>query len=156
MRYQSTWGRTLGICLVIVSGWWWVSRHSIVPSPAATFKAAFTTQAIPVRETIRIDANSVQKWPFHPPGDKFPGRLLGHWTCRGKAAGVQGAKDDTLVAFKLIGPDAKTIQQLDHSTSGNFDIRFNGPGVYTFEFNNGGVFRSSARVVEIDGTYQPD
>ena len=77
------------------------------------------------------------------------------WTS-GKRAGIKGANDDTLVGFTLRGPDNKVIQTLDHPTSGNFSVRCDAPGVYTFVFDNTGIIRSSARKVSIKGTYQPD
>lgn len=156
MNRKSTWGSTLGICAVILGVWWYVSRKTIMPSPVAAFTAAVSAEPIRVKQTIRIEPNYERTWPFSPPGGKFPGRLSGHWSCQGKTAGIPGAHDDSLVSFKLVGPDNRTIQRLDHPNGGNFDIRFDGPGVYTFTFNNGGILRSSARVVEFDGTYQPD
>jgi hypothetical protein len=127
------------------------SRH--LPQP---FKSAVTAAPVPLKETLRIEPNYEKVWPLSAPGGKFPGRLTGHWSCRGKTAGIAGAHDDSLVSFKLVGPDNKTIQQAPRPTDGNFDIRIDGPGVYTFTFNNGGVLRSSARVVEFEATYQPD
>jgi hypothetical protein len=156
MKRKSTLVGTLVICAVIVGGWWFASRKTSIASPAAALKAAVSAEPIPVKRTIRIEPNHVQEWPFSPPGGKVPGRLYGHWSCQGKTAGIAGAHDDSLVSFKLVGPDNKTIQELDHPTDGNFDIRFDSPGIYTFEFNNGGIVRSSARVVEFEGTYQPD
>lgn len=156
MNRKSTWGSTLGICAVILCVWWYVSRKTIMPSPVAAFQAAVTAQPIDIRESIRIEPNYEQPWRFSPPDGKFPGRLTGHWSCRGATAGISGAHDDSLVAFKLVGPDNTTIQQTKKPIDGNFDIRCDGPGVYTFVFNNAGILRSSARVVEFDGTYQPD
>ena len=156
MNRKSTWGTTLGVCAVILVVWWFVSRKTIMPSPVAAFQAAVTAEPIHLREKIRVDANYEQPWRFTPPGGKYPGRFTGHWSCRGKTAGISGAHDDTLVAFTLVGPDNRTIQKLDHPTDGNFDIRLDGPGGYTFMFNNCGILRSSARVVQFEGTYQPD
>lgn len=156
MNRKSTWGTTLGICALILGVWWFVSRNTIVPSPAAAFRTAVAAGPIPIKEKIQIPANYEQTWPLSAPGGKYPGRLSGHWYSRGKTAGIPGAVSDSLVSFKLVGPDNRTIQRMDHPTEGNFDIRFDGPGVYTFIFNNGGILRSSARVVEFDGTYQPD
>ena len=156
MNRQSTWTRTLGICAVILVVWWFVSRKTIMPSPAAAFKAAVVAEPIHVKEKIQVERNLEKAWPCLPPGGKFPGKLTGRWTCKGKSAAIAGAHDDNLVSFKLLAPDNKTLQQLDHPTAGNFEIRFDGPGAYTFVFNNAGGGHSSARVVEFEGTYQPD
>lgn len=153
MKRQSTWITTLIICGLIVGGWWVLSRKTIMASPLATLTAA---TPVPIKQAIRVEPNRVMTWPISAPDGKFPGRLYGHWTCRGKAAGIQGAHDDSLVAFKLVGPDNRIIQQSNHPFEGNFDLHVTGPGVYTFEFSNAGLLRSSARVIEFDGTYQPD
>ncbi len=74
---------------------------------------------------------------------------------RGISANVNGAADDTLVGFTLTAPDNKIVQKLDHPVTGNFAVRYEG-GVYTFTFNNQSIIRSSARIVTLQGTYQPD
>jgi hypothetical protein len=156
MNWKGRLGSTLGIFAAILGVWWFVSRKTMIPSPAAAFTAIVKAEPITIQETIRIQPDSEKMWNFSAPAGKYPGRLTGHWTCRGKSAGILSAHDDSLVSFKLVGPDNRTIQHLDHPTAANVDIRVDGPGVYTFTFNNGGILRPSARVVEFDGTYQPD
>lgn len=153
MQRKSTWVGTLIVCGLIVGSWWFVSRKTIIASPLATLSAT----PIPIKQTLKIEPNYIQPWTFAAPAGKVPGRLWGRWSCQGKSAGLRGAHDDSLVSFKLVGPDNKVIsQQPKHPWEGNFDVRIDSPGVYTFEFNNGGIIRSSARVVKVDATYQPD
>jgi hypothetical protein len=137
---------------LFVGGWWFVSRKIAIASPAALV----TASPIPVTDRLNIEAGKGMTYSVTPPQGKVPGWLSGRWTCKGKSAGIKGAHDDSLVAFKIVGPDNKVIEKLDHQGCGNFKLRFDGPGAYTFVFDNSGIIRSSARVVEIDGTYQPD
>lgn len=157
MQRRSTWVGTLIVCGLILGGWWFVSRKTIIASPLATLQSAVSTAPIPIKHTIKIEPNYIQTWTFSAVASKVPGRLYGHWSCQGKSAGIRGAHNDTLVSFKLVGPDNRVIvQEPKHPVEGNFDVRIDSPGVYTFEFNNGGIIRSSARVVKVDATYQPD
>jgi hypothetical protein len=151
---QSKLAASLAVVAVLaVAGWWFVGRKTAVASPA-TFLSASPT---PVKETIRVEANHVATYTLTPPEGKVPGWLTGHWTCAGKSAGIDGATDDTLIGFKIIGPDNKVIDKAGHHpTSGNFKVRIDGPGAYIFAFDNSGIIRSSARVVALNGTYQPD
>lgn len=137
---------------LFLGGWWLVSRKTAIASPAALVTAA----PIPVTDRLTIEAGKGMTYSVTPPHGKVPGWFTGRWTCKGKSAGIKGAHDDSLVAFKIVGPDDKVIEKLDHQGRGNFKLRFDGPGAYTFVFDNSGIIRSSARVVEIDGTYQPD
>ena len=95
-------------------------------------------------------------YPVSPPLLKTPGRLFGHWVSRGSTAGIKDAQDDCLTAFELRGPDDKQIERRRHPISGNFSVRCEAPGTYTFVFYNDGPLRKSARVVEFDATYHPD
>lgn len=147
---------TLVVGAVAFGGWWFLSRKTAIASLADAFKAAVTAQPIPFKDRVEIAAARGAVYNVTPPGGKVPGRLYGRWTSKGVSAGIRGAKDDTLVGFKIVGPDNTLVEKLDHPTGGNFNIRFDTPGVYTFTFDNSGIIRSSARVVEIDGTYQPD
>jgi hypothetical protein len=156
MKQRSSLVGTLLIVTMMVAGWWFVSRQTTIASPADTLKSIVTAQPFPVKRTIRVEAHHDATWTFSPPAGKFPGRFYGRWTCEGKSAGIAGAQDDSLVVFNLIGPDNKPIQQMSHPIGGNFDIRIEGPSIFTFEFNNSGIVRSSSRVVELNGTYQPD
>lgn len=157
MQRKSTWAATLTVCGLILGSWWFVSRKTIIASPLATLQSAVSATPIPIKQTLEIEPNYVQPWTFAAPAGKVPGRLYGRWSCQGKGAGLRGAHDDTLVSFKLIGPDNKVIvNEPKHPIDGNFDVRIDSPGEYTFEFNNGGIIRSSARVVKVDATYQPD
>ena len=139
------------VAVVCLTCWWVLSRRSPLPSPAALLAAP----AIPLNNTITVPAGKEYKLAVSYPQDRSPGWLRGTWTVGGTSAGVRGAMDDTLVSYSLIGPDDSIIDRQDHPTSGNFSVRYTG-GVYTFMFDNGGVFRSSPRVVTIEGSYQPD
>jgi hypothetical protein len=141
------------VAVLAVAGWWFISRKTAVASPTSIVAAS----PIPVRDTLRVEANHAMTYTLTPPQGKLPGWLSGRWTCTGKSAGIKGANDDSLIGFSIVGPDNNVIEKLDrHPTSGNFKLRFDGPGAYTFTFDNSGIIRSSARVVELSGTYQPD
>jgi hypothetical protein len=114
-----------------------------------------TWAPLSVKEKIDIAARTNATYVFTAPSGKFPGRFHGRWICKGKSAGITGAHDDSLVKFKLIGPDSETIETLDHPSLEDFDVTIENAGSYTFEFFNTGIIRSSARIVELEGTYQP-
>jgi len=135
-----------------VGGWWVASRKNVIASPASLLAAT----PIPLQKTLKVEPGQSVSHTFAVPSDKLPGRLQGHWTCKGSSAGIKGAKDDTLVAAQLRGPDNKVMQEYDHPTAGNFSIRITAPGIYTFTFDNSGLVRSTPRMVEIEGAYQPD
>lgn len=156
MNWKGKLGSTLGMFAAILGVWWFVSRKTLIPSPAAAYRVLVAAEPIAVKETIQIQPNSEKTWSFSAPAGKYPGRLTGRWICQGKSGGILSAHDDNLVTFKLVAPDNRTIQQLDHPAQGNVDIRVEDAGVYSFTFNNAGVLRSSPRVVQFEGTYQPD
>ena len=135
-----------------VGGWWVASRKNVIASPASLLAAT----PIPMQKTLKVEHGQSESYTFAVPADKLPGRLQGHWTCKGSSAGIKGAKDDTLVGAQLRGPDNKVIQDYDHPTAGNFSFRITAPGIYTFTFDNSCLVRSTPRIVEIEGSYQPD
>jgi hypothetical protein len=155
-KHVSTAAGIIIIGAMALAGWWFVSRKTGIASPAAVLKSAVTAEPIPVMTKLRIEAGKGMTYTVSAPGNKVPGRLYGRWTSQGKTAGIKGATDDSLVGFRLVGPDNKVVEKSDHPSAGNFNLRFDAPGNYTFEFDNAGVVRSTARVVEFDGTYQPD
>jgi hypothetical protein len=145
--------RLLGLAVLALLGWMVIARKTgAIPSPAQIV----APQPIRVAETITVKPGQQMEWSLATPGGRAPGLLQGSWTAHGASANIKGANDDTLVGFTLRGPDNVSIQHLDHPTSGNFSIRYEKPGTYTFIFDNGGIIRSSARQVQIEGTYHPD
>lgn len=150
------------VILVVFAGFaFWAFMPSAggtsAPLSAATgalVNAVKGPQPIRIKETIRIEAGKGKSLSFEFP--KTPGRLYGHWSASGVSTQIKGATDDTLVAFKLVGPNNESLQNLDHLTSGNFDIHITSPGRYTFTLDNAGILRASDRVVEIEATYKPD
>jgi hypothetical protein len=142
--------RRVGIVLAILACWWCMSRQTPFPSPSWVFAAA----PIPINQTFTIPRGQEYQWTFSCPQSKTPGRLYGHWSSRGASDSLKYAMDDTLVGFTITDPNNKVLQQLSHQVSGNFDVRYEG-GVYTFTFSDG-VLRPSARIVTLEGTYQPD
>jgi hypothetical protein len=149
---------TLFILLSIGVAIWWVYARTTgnLVSPAEVAKAAVTPRPISYNATLRIEPMYVSEWPVEIPLSKTPGRLYGSWHSRGKSAGISGASDDTLIGYELRGPNNAIIATTDHPTSGNFDVRYETPGVYRFVFKNSGLIRSSAREVIINATYQQD
>jgi len=107
-----------------------------------------------IHESVTIQAGRAYTLSYEFP--RTPGRLYGSWGCRGSSAGIRNATDDTLVAFKLIGPNDEILQRVDYQAEGNFDIRINSPGRYTFVLDNGGIVRMSPRVAQIDAMYESD
>lgn len=73
---------------------------------------------------------------------------------QGASDSLKYATDNALVGFTITGPNNKVVQRLNHEVSGNFALRYDG-GPYTFTFSDG-VLRPSARIVTLEGTYQPD
>jgi hypothetical protein len=152
---------TLVLILLVAVGlgvWWQLSRTfpatpgtSGIISPKEVFKA----RPILINKSLTVDARSQQTWSVPAPGPT-PGLLQGRWNSSGASGGIRGAQDDTLVSFELRGPDNALLQRLDHPLTGNFSIRYETAGIYTFTFNNAGFVRSTARTVTIEGTYQPD
>lgn len=130
---------------------WWYGTHGGNNAVRAAVKGP---QPIKIKQKMTVEAGKGQQLSYEFP--KTPGRLYGHWSSKGISAQIKGANDDTLVAFQLIGPNNDKLQDLGKATGGNFDIRINSPGRYTFVFDNQGIIRSSARVAEIEATYQPD
>src|SRR5437660_455444 len=99
---------------------------------AAVNNAIHGPQPIPVKDSATVEAGKGRTCSYEFP--KTPGRLFGHWSSKGKSAQIRGATDDTIVAFQLIGPNNNILHNLDHATGGNFDIRIDSPGRYTFVF----------------------
>lgn len=125
------------------------SRHPI----SGLIKA----QPQPVRSSDSVKPNFIGTYTLDFRTDQVPGMLTGSWRSQGKTAGIKGAMDDTLIAFRLKGPNNEVLQQQqDHPTSGNFSVRVMRAGRYTFEFDNSGLIRSTSRQYSLDGTYQPD
>ena len=160
---------TLGVLgSLIVAGWWFKSHKSDAASPTALIhRLEQTTEVrqsgrlddhpITVKQTFHIEPHHVTTFNFVPPKDKVPGILSGEWKSVGKSAGIAGAKDDTLIAFKIIGPGKTIIEKQDHHpVGGGFKIRIDSSAQYTLIFDNSGIVRSSAREVQLNGTYQPD
>lgn len=153
---------------LIFAGWWLKSHKSDAASPTALLQrlenrmdsrqsGILNGSSILIRQTLRIEPNRASTFNFIAPIDRVPGFLSGEWKSVGKSAGIAGARDDTIIAFKLIGPDKKIIEMQDHHpVAGSFKIRIDKPGQYTFNFDNSGIVRSSAREVRVDGSYQPD
>jgi hypothetical protein len=158
--------QVIGLLTVIAAvgygGWWFVSRQSnTVPPPSQVFSSTpgqiLKPPPLRVNQDFTVESRHQMTWTFAPPAGKTPGLLQGRWTSQGKSAGLRGANDDTLIAFKLLGPNDNIIQQQpDHPVGGNFSVRCEGPGNLTFVFDNGGIIRSSSRQVHIEGTYQAD
>jgi len=142
-------GFVLGV--IAMAGWWFASRKMAIASPATIFAAS----PIAVTKSLTVPPNQVVAFPWAGPEGKVPGRLFGQWTSHGASAGIKGANDDQLTRFVLRGPDNRVIQTVENPTAGNFSVRFDAPGTYTFEFDNTGAFRSP-RSVQFEGTYQPD
>lgn len=136
-----------------VGGWWLLFRKGATSvSPSSLVKSAPAL----INEKATVLAQQKYDLQITFPPERTPGRLTGTWLSQGKSANVDGAIDDTVGSFTLRDPSNNILQQqLDSPVSGNFDFRYAG-GVYVLEFNNGGIFRSSARVVTVTGTYQPD
>ena len=153
MKHLNVLVKTLAIGVVSAGGW--LAIHQTSAAAPAVSRLADAPAPTPIKETIQVEAKKNATYTFTAPAGKIPGRLYGRWTCKGKSADIKGAHDDKLVGFKLIGPDNKVIMKLDHPEFGNFDIKIDGPGAYTFEFDNSGIIRNSGRVVEIDGKYEP-
>jgi hypothetical protein len=134
-----------------LAGFWFACRKSPFTAPGSVL----SPMSIPIHQTVTVQPNQEYQLTLPWPELKTPGWLRGHWTVRGKSANFPNAADDTLVGFTLTGPNNEILQRQNHPTSGNFAIRCEG-GEYTMTFNNTGVLRASARIVTIDGTYQPD
>ena len=136
----------VAIAAIAFGCWWFFARQTgMVPLPAQVFQA----KPIPVSKTFTVDAGRQITWTLPPPQGKTPGTFQGQWSSCGKSAGIKRATDDTLVGFRLLGPNSNTIQSLDHPTSGNFSARYDGSGSYTLVFDNSGFVRSSAREVTL-------
>jgi hypothetical protein len=138
---------------LVLGGWWFLSRKDAgLRSPSELFAAT----PLHVTETFEVPPNRHIEWTFAPPQGRTRGTFEGRWSATGAAGGITGATDDTLISFELRGPDNTVLQKLERPTSGNFTIRFDGPGRATFVFGNEGIIRSSARRVRLDATYHPD
>jgi hypothetical protein len=131
-----------------------LASHEVTAATPAVSRLA-DAPAPTIKETIQVEARKNVTHTFTAPAGKIPGRLTGRFTVKGKSAGIKGAHDDKLVGFKLVGPDSKVLLKLDHPEFGNFDVKIDSPGAYTFEFDNTGIIRNSARTVELEGNYQP-
>ena len=148
------------LCLLttVALAWWgWMSIvHPGVPSPMTVLRAVSTPKPESLDKNLSIASGMADTWRITLSADKTPGRMCGYWTSEGKTAGIRGAQDDTLVSYALRGPNNQVLASLDHPASSNFDVHCVNPGVYTFEFNNSGLLRSSTRNVTIHLTYQAD
>lgn len=153
---------------LIFTGWWLKSHKSDAASSTALlqrfenrrdsrWRGMPNDNSISVKQTLHIEPNRATTFNFVVPKDRVPGFLLGEWKSLGKSAGIAGATDDTLIAFRIIGPGKQIIEKQDHHPlAGSFKIRIDSPGQYNFIFDNSGIIRSSAREVEITGAYQPN
>lgn len=143
-----------GFLIVILAVVVFVRFRSGNPHPISSL---VKSPPLPVRHSDTVKPNFVHTYTLDISADHVPGTLSGSWDCKGKSAGIKGAIDDTLIAFRLKGANNEVLQQMpDHPRSGNFSLRVTRPGRYTFEFDNGGILRATPRQVSIDGTYQPD
>ena len=151
---------------IVVAGWWLESHKSDAASPTALLQrleqntdshqsGMLGASVISFEQTLRIEPNRATTFNFIAP--KVPGFLYGEWKSVGKSAGIAGATDDTLIAFKIVGPDKKIIEKDNHHpVSGSFKIRIESAGQYSLIFDNSGIIRSSAREVQVTGIYRPD
>lgn len=155
--------KSLTGCAVIIGGiaaflllagiaWWLFSRTTGIGNPTALLKPAPTV----LDQTFTLDAHQFFSIPVVVQSGRVPGTLQGHFSVRGKSAGIAGATDDTLVDFYIKGPNNERLNGLDHPTDGNFSIKVTAPATYTLVFSNAGIIRSSGRRVTLTGKYQPD
>src|SRR5882672_4642004 len=101
----------IGVVILVglaLGGWWFLSRKTGVPSPGSVLAPS----PIAYKEKLTIEAGKFMNYTISAPNGKAPGRLYGRWMSRGSSAGVKGATDDTLVGFKLVGPDNKVLEKL--------------------------------------------
>jgi hypothetical protein len=140
-RRQGPLRRVLPLFLLAIIGfglWWLWQEYS-----QQNFDGRFTVPAGYIY-TYRVNINGT-------------GRLYGYWTSAGRTAGIASATDDTLVSYDLRGPrDRIILQETNHPLSANFDFHTDVRGVYTFEFVNRGLLRSSARNIDLHAAFQPD
>lgn len=127
---------------------WFFLRSQGVASPAALLKP----QPVPFRSSFDVKPNYSQSYSLDFKASDVPSRVTGEWTSR-RPPGA-GGLDDTLVAFKLKGPNNENLQTLDHPTGGTFSFSVKTPGTYTFVFDNSGVIRMTPRHIEISGQRQ--
>lgn len=124
------------------------------------------TPPIAIHETIRVAAG--QELHYQLRFDSAPGRLHGQWRSSREdyvmkdVAGNEISKTksgltDSLVGFRILGPDGRVLHQQQESTSlGYFDIKVTRTGLHTVVLNNAGAFRSTPRSVEISAIYDLD
>jgi hypothetical protein len=106
-----------------------------------------------IRRTITVEPNYAYVYTLEFPVGKVPGRLVGSWRAMGRSANLEGAADDTLIRFRLLGPNNEVVQTLERPTHGSFSVLVSTPGQYTFEFDNRGLIRSSKRLVSLEAEY---
>jgi hypothetical protein len=146
----------LAVTVILVS-WSLISFVSPgIPSPAALLRTVSTPAPETFYDKLTVGNGVLFSWRLSLSSSEAPGRLYGYWTSGGRNAGVPGALGDTLESYALLGPNNQVLGGLDNPASGNFDVQCDGPGVYTFEFNNRGLLRNTPRIVEIHATFQPD
>jgi len=124
-----------------------------LPSPVA---ALIKKNPIDFNKSFTVESGKIMTYSITVPADHTPGYLSGTWESKGSSANIKNANDDTLIGFQLKDPNNNVIQNLDHPTAGNVQMRVAGPGTYTMVFGNSGIFRSSARSVHISLVYNPD
>jgi hypothetical protein len=143
--------RRLTVASICLAVFWFICQKSPFTAPGSILSPV----AIPIHQTFTVPVDHEYQLTLPPPGVKIPGWLRGHWTVQGASAGIKNATDDTLASFTLTGANNQILERQTRPISGNFNIRCNG-GQVTMTFNNTGLLRLSARVVTLDGSYQPD
>ena len=137
MKNASTWIGVVIIGAMAFGIWWFITPEgqSVKLPNVASAMSQMVKQPEPktLKETFKVEPGKVRE--FYIEFREIPGRFYDSWSARGASAKISGANDDTLVRFKLLGPNNETLQDLDHP--------------YTFVMDNGGILRMSERVVAI-------
>jgi hypothetical protein len=145
---------TVFLLVGIIVTVWFVMARATGAKPTPLVNAITGRTPIILDDKFTVNQNYVMNKTLNI--DRVPGLLVGNFLARGKSVGIKGAQDDTLVAFHILGPNNQRLNELDHPIRGNFSIRVTSPGTYTLVFSNGGIIRSTAREVTLDGKYQPE
>ena len=82
-----------------------------------------------------------------------PGTLIGTWRARGIE--LNGA-DSSLKSFRVTDPSGNVLAMSQHESNGTFVVKISATGVYTFYFDNGGIYRTTPRKVRLEADFIAD
>lgn len=105
----------------------------------------------PVNAEVVVPPGTTQTMSFTP--TMVPGTLSGTWRSSGTA---YGALTNSITELRVLAPGDRLLKSFQNASSGQFVVKIDSPGTYTFAMDNKGLLVRNARKVFIEGEFRPD